>query len=80
MTTARHHSARLGVDACSDGHLWVGPSNGRPANKDPIETLSDFDLEAELTIAAYAPGRMRWKRYQGLLGERQRRRLTGGYA
>ena len=39
-----------------------------------FETLSDDELEAELTIAAYAPGRLRWERYQRLLVERLRRR------
>jgi hypothetical protein len=39
-----------------------------------LETLSDDELEVELTIAAYAPGRLRWERYQRLLRERLRRR------
>ena len=39
-----------------------------------LEALSDDELEAELTIAAYAPGRLRWERYQRLLVERLRRR------
>jgi len=49
----------------------------KPAALDPsgLETLSDDELEAELTIAAYAPGRLRWERYQRLLVERLRRRL-----
>ena len=38
-----------------------------------VEQLSDDELESELTIAAYAPGRLRWERYQHLLGERLRR-------
>jgi hypothetical protein len=38
-----------------------------------VEQLSDQELESELTIAAYAPGRLRWERYQRLLGERLRR-------
>jgi hypothetical protein len=38
-----------------------------------VEQLSDDELESELTIAAYAPGRLRWERYQRLLGERLRR-------
>jgi len=40
-----------------------------------LESMSDDELEAELTIAAYAPGRYRWERYQKLLVERLRRRL-----
>lgn len=49
---------------------------GKPAALDRggLETLSDDELEAELTIAAYAPGRLRWERYQRLLVERLRRR------
>jgi hypothetical protein len=38
-----------------------------------VEQLSDDELESELTIAAYAPGRLRWERYQRLLLERLRR-------
>jgi len=40
-----------------------------------LEKLSDDELEAELTIAAYTPGRLRWERYEHLLVERRRRRL-----
>jgi hypothetical protein len=49
---------------------------GKPVALDRggLETLSDDELEAELTIAAYAPGRVRWERYQRLLVERLRRR------
>lgn len=39
-----------------------------------LARLTDDELEAELTIAAYAPGRLRWERYQRLLLERVRRR------
>jgi hypothetical protein len=39
-----------------------------------LDRLSDERLEEELTIAAYAPGRLRWERYQRLLLERLRRR------
>jgi hypothetical protein len=39
-----------------------------------LEQLTDDELEVELTIAAYAPGRLRWERYQRLLLERVRRR------
>ena len=40
-----------------------------------LESMSDDELEAELTVAASAPGRRRWERYKRLVGERQRRRL-----
>ena len=38
-----------------------------------LDKLSDDELESELTIAAYAPGRLRWERYQRLMLERLRR-------
>ena len=41
-----------------------------------LEGLSDEQLEEELTTAAYAPGRLRWERYQRLLLERLRRRAA----
>jgi hypothetical protein len=41
-----------------------------------LDRLSDEQLEEELTIAAYAPGRVRWERYQRLLLERLRRRAA----
>ena len=55
----------------------VDQRTGRPLvdGRDRIEALTDDELEAELTIAAYAPGRYRWERYQKLLVERLRRRL-----
>ena len=37
------------------------------------EALSDEEFEAELTVAAMAPGRARWERYERLLCERVRR-------
>lgn len=43
-----------------------------------VEQLSDDELESELTIAAYAPGRLRWERYQRLLLERLRRHPVAG--
>ena len=46
------------------------------ADQDVLERSSDDDLEAELTVAAYAPGKRRWERYQSLIDER-RRRLAG---
>ncbi len=44
--------------------------------KQPLDQLSRDELEAELTIAAYAPGRVRFERFQRLLDERRRRFLT----
>jgi len=43
------------------------------ADQDVLERFSDDELEAELTVAAYAPGRRRWERYQALIAERRRR-------
>lgn len=43
---------------------------------EPVVELSDPELEAELTVAAYAPGRARLERYQRLLAERRRRLLA----
>ena len=45
-------------------------------DQDVLERFSDDELEAELTVAAYAPGSRRWERYQALIAER-RRRLAG---
>jgi 8-oxo-dGTP pyrophosphatase MutT (NUDIX family) len=39
--------------------------------------LGDDELEAELTVAASAPGRRQWLRYQALLVERLSRRRSG---
>ena len=44
--------------------------------KEPLSELSLDELEAELTIAAYAPGRVRFERFQRLLDERRRRLLA----
>jgi hypothetical protein len=44
--------------------------------KQPLDELSQDELEAELTIAAYAPGRVRFERFQRLLDERRRRLLA----
>jgi len=40
--------------------------------REPSE-LSQDELEAELTVAAYAPGRLRYARFERLLAERRRR-------
>jgi hypothetical protein len=56
-------------------HSNVEPSRLVPVGPTGLEGLSDDELEVELTIAAYAPGRLRWERYQRLLLERLRRRL-----
>ena len=51
------------------------PQKAGAPDPNGLEQLSDEELELELTIAAYAPGRLRWDRYQRLLVERLRRRL-----
>jgi len=56
-------------------HSHVEPSSPASAVQTRLEAMSDDELEVELTIAAYAPGRLRWERYQRLLLERLRRRL-----
>ena len=43
---------------------------------EPVAKLSDAVLEEELTIAACAPGRLRYRRYQDLWQERRKRRIT----
>ena len=43
---------------------------------EPIAKLSDAVLEEELTIAAVAPGRLRFRRDQDLLRERRKRRVA----
>ena len=40
------------------------------------QQLSTDELEEELTIAAYAPGRVRFERYERLLAERRRRLIA----
>jgi hypothetical protein len=56
-----------------DGVNWHEQFEGSP---EPVRELSDPELEAELTVAAYAPGRARFERFQRLLAERQRRLIT----
>jgi hypothetical protein len=56
-----------------DGMNWHEQFDG---SKEPVDELSDPELEAELTVAAYAPGRARWARYQRLLAERRRRLIA----
>jgi hypothetical protein len=81
----RHHSVSHADSELQEGLLSVTGSPGqdhvepqalRALDPQHLETLSDDDLEAELTIAAYAPGRVRWERYQRLLHERLRRRFV----
>jgi hypothetical protein len=57
-------------------HPHVEPHSRRLLDREGLEKLSDDELEVELTIAAYAPGRLRWERYEHLLVERVRRRLV----
>jgi len=47
---------------------------GRLLSRQELRAIPNDALEAELTIAAYAPGRRRWEQYQQLLIERSRRR------
>ena len=56
-------------------HPHGEPQKAGAPDPNGLEQLSDEELEVELTIAAYAPGRLRWDRYQRLLVERLRRRL-----
>jgi hypothetical protein len=53
-----------------DSRPWHEQFEG---SAEPVTELSDPDLEAELTVAAYAPGRARLERYRRLLEERRRR-------
>jgi hypothetical protein len=53
--------------------LWHEQFRG---STESVSELSDRELEAELTVAAYAPGRARLERYQRLLDERRRRLLA----
>ncbi|HST24536.1 MAG TPA: hypothetical protein VLJ76_00945 [Gaiellaceae bacterium] len=57
-------------------HSHVEQPERELAVRTGLEELTDDELEVELTIAAYAPGRLRWERYQGLLVERLRRRVA----
>jgi hypothetical protein len=52
------------------------PSDQSTLDPASLDRLSDEQLEEELTIAAYTPGRLRWERYQRLLLERLRRRAA----
>ena len=52
------------------------PSDQFTLDPGALDRLSDEQLEEELTIAAYTPGRLRWERYQRLLLERLRRRAA----
>jgi hypothetical protein len=45
-------------------------------SQEPVSELTDPELEAELTVAAYAPGRARWERFERLLAERRRRLIA----
>jgi hypothetical protein len=55
------------------GRLW---HEQFPGSEEPVQMLSDRELEAELTVAAYAPGRARLERYLRLLDERRRRLIA----
>jgi hypothetical protein len=46
------------------------------ARDESVGKLSDAVLEEELTIAACAPGRLRFGRYQDLLEERRKRHIA----
>ena len=59
--------------AAGDGRLWHERFEG---SDEPVSELSDTELEAELTVAAYAPGRARLERYQRLLDERRKRLIA----
>jgi hypothetical protein len=52
------------------------PRTGRPLK--PVESLTDDELELELTVAAATPNGRRTDRYQELLAERVRRAARGG--
>ncbi len=56
-----------------DGINWHEQFEG---SHEPVSELSDCELEAELTVAAYAPGRARWDRFERLLAERRRRLIA----
>jgi hypothetical protein len=55
------------------GCRWHDKSREAKAS---LAELSQDELEAELTIAAYAPGRVRFDRFRQLLDERRRRLLA----
>jgi hypothetical protein len=50
------------------------PFRGRPQPRTSLRSLKDSELEAELTIAAGAPGNRRSSRFDALLAERNARR------
>ena len=56
-------------------HSHVERQKRQALDPNRLETMSDDELEVELTIAAYTPGHLRWDRYQRLMLERLRRRL-----
>jgi hypothetical protein len=56
-------------------HYRPAPFRGRPQPRTTIRSLADRELEAELTIAACAPGSRRSRRFEALLAERNARRL-----
>jgi hypothetical protein len=56
-----------------DGVNWHEQFEG---SREPVSALSDRELEAALTVAAYAPGRARFERFERLLAERRRRLLV----
>jgi hypothetical protein len=59
--------------SAGDGRLWHERFQG---SHEPVGELSDRELEAELTVAAYAPGRARLERFLRLLDERRRRLIA----
>jgi hypothetical protein len=79
----RHHFVPHARRVLDEGPVSVNgradhsaePPAGRSVDLQHLDRLPDDDLEAELTIAAYAPGRVRWELYERLLRERLRRRL-----
>jgi hypothetical protein len=56
----------MGPDSSTD------PRTGRPL--EPVQKLSQEELEAELTTAAATPAHLRYGRFTELLDERARRR------
>ena len=56
-----------------DGINWHEQFQG---SDESVSELTDRELEEELTVAAYAPGRSRWDRFERLLAERRRRLIA----
>ena len=55
------------------------PRTGRPLDDDEaVGSLTDAELERELTVAASAPDRRRYARYRLLLIEYEHRRRRNG--